>query len=352
MGSSCANYSNCFRNDIGSGVAFYSMCRAGDFVRESKYGCFWNLDWHVINIDLVWLHNDTRKIIMAWSGGLIDWIKDDTAYISVVFSWEIQRAYQRAVWLKSQGYKVVVGGTAIALHADVFDGVANIGKSMGNILKKHNPDATRTTYGCIRSCDFCIVPKSEGEYIELDDWEVKPIICDNNITAASRKHFDRAIDRLKPLKGIDFNQGLDARLLTKHHAERLRELNTKVIRLAWDHIEIEKQFMRAWGYLRDAGIPASHIQAYVILGWNDTPEDALYRLQTIKDLGGLPNPMRYQPLTSVKRNSYIHPNWTEYELKAFMRYWSRQRFLRPVPFDEYLEGYKKNGHPEETIFKG
>ena len=50
------------------------------------------------------------------------------------------------------------------------------------------------------------------------------------------------IDKLKPLSGIDFNQGLDARLLTEYHAERLAELDLKMVRLAWDHIGLESQF--------------------------------------------------------------------------------------------------------------
>jgi len=33
---------------------------------------------------------------MGWLGGLADWTDTDTAYISVVFSWMLPEAYQRA----------------------------------------------------------------------------------------------------------------------------------------------------------------------------------------------------------------------------------------------------------------
>ena len=164
---------------------------------------------------------------------------------------------------------------------------------------------------------------------------MRPIICDNNLLACSQRHFDRVIDKLKPLSGIDFNQGLDARLLTKHHAERIAELDLKMVRLAWDHIGLEAQFNAAWDTLRSAGIPKGKISAYVLIGYKDTPDDALFRLRSIWDRGSWPNPMRYQPLDAIKRNQYVGEHWTDRELKRYMRYWSNLRHLSAVPFDEF-----------------
>ena len=39
-------------------------------------------------------------------------------------------------------------------------------------LSLHNPDATFTTRGCIRACPFCTVPRTEGRFVELQDWTV------------------------------------------------------------------------------------------------------------------------------------------------------------------------------------
>ena len=146
------------------------------------------------------------------------------------------------------------------------------------------------------------------------------------------------IDKLKPLKGVDFNQGLDARLIAKYQANRLAELDMNVVRLAWDHTSMEKQFMRAFYTLTDAGFPVNKIRCYVLMGFNDTPDDALYRLETIKGLGAMPNPMRYQPIDTKKKNSYVGDNWTDAELKRYMRYWSRQVWLGHIPFKEYAHG--------------
>ena len=272
---------------------------------------------------------------MGWSGGFVDWTEGNTAFLSVAFSWQLAQAFQRAAWYRQMGYMVRAGGPAVSNNPDYLKDVAQIGGEV-DALSRHNPDATFTTRGCIRKCPFYIVPKIEGDLVEIPDFEPKPIVCDNNLLAASMEHFDLVIDKLKPLKGIDFNQSLDARLLTKRHAERLAELDLYAVRLSWDHTGIERQFMNAFQALQDAGIPSKKIRVYCLIGYNDTPDDALYRLETVRKLGTRPNPMRYQPLDTLKRDSFIGENWTQRELKRYMRYWSRLRWLEHVPFAEYV----------------
>lgn len=270
----------------------------------------------------------------GWHGGIVEDIRDETAYLSVVFSWDLAKAYQRAVWLRQLGYRVCAGGPAVTLNLEYLSGVAECGGEF-DALPLHNPQATFTSRGCIRKCPFCAVPRIEGDLVELDEWSVKPIVCDNNLLACSRRHFDTVIDKLKPLSCVDFNQGLDARLLTKYHVERLAELDCHV-RLAWDHTREERQVMAALQLLFNAGFSKRAIGVYVLIGFDDTPEDALYRLEALKGLGLRPNPMRYQPLDTLRRNAYVSEHWTEFELKRYMRYWSRQVWLEHVPFADYV----------------
>lgn len=270
-----------------------------------------------------------------WASGFIEWTEGNTAFLSVVFSWQLQEAYQRAVWWRQLGYEVKAGGPAVALNSSIISDVADI-ECILSALARHNPDATFTSRGCIRKCSFCAVPKIEGELVELDDWPIRPIVCDNNLLACSRKHFDSVIDKLKGVSDVDFNQGLDARLLTKYHAGRLAELKLKYVRLAWDHIKTENQFLESFQTLMNTGIPPSKIRVYVLFGFHDTPEDTLYRMKTIRKLKALPNPQRYQPLDAKNKNKYIDPNWTKRELKRYSRYWSRLKYWSHIPFEEWL----------------
>ncbi len=273
-----------------------------------------------------------------WPSTFIEWTEDKTAFLSVPFTWDLPAVHQRAAWLACEGYHVRVGGPAVLLMPDYLAGVAEIGGEV-DALPRHNPDATFTSRGCIRRCPFCAVPRIEGELRELDDWPVRPIVCDNNLLACSRVHFDKVIDRLKPLTGIDFNQGLDARLLTNYHADRLAELDC-IVRLAWDWSgsETGNAFMTAYERLRRAKIPKARIQVYVLIGYKDTPEGALFRLRTCRNMGIWPNPMRYNPLDALARDTYVGEYWTDDLLRQYMRYWANLQYTVGVPFEEWITG--------------
>lgn len=272
----------------------------------------------------------------GWNGnGFVEWIEGDTAFLSVVFSWKLQDAYQRAVWHKATGKDIVVGGPAIRVNPNSFNDLATVGIS-SDCLWRHNPQATFTSRGCVNKCAFCAVPIIEGDLVELDEWNPAPIVCDNNLLACSRKHFDAVIDRLKGVSGVDFNQGLDHRFLRKHHAERLTELDLFAVRLAWDRLDQERDIMSAIKLLLDAGLPKRKIRVYVLIGFDDTPDGALYRLEMVRGLGYTPNPMRYQPLDALQKDSYIAPGWTEFELYRMRRYFSQLRFFGGIPYDEFI----------------
>jgi len=273
--------------------------------------------------------------VTEWSKSLVEWTNGSAAYLSVVFTWDLPKAYMRAVWLRQQGYEVKAGGPACLLMPDYLAEVADVNGCAADALWRHNPDATFTSRGCIRKCAFCAVPKIEGDLVELDEWEPKPIVCDNNLLACSKKHFDKAIDSLKGVEGVDFNQGLDARLLTDYHAERLAELDLVRVRLSWDRTNLEREVFSAAERVHWAGVPRTKITIFCLIGFWDSPSDALYRLRTVRGQGYVPFPMRYQPLSLLERNGYVAPGWSNRELNRYMKYWSRLRFTRAIPFEEF-----------------
>ena len=274
---------------------------------------------------------------MNWSKKPIHYETPEAHYYSIVFSWDLWDFLSTAQ-IGLDGKAIVIGGPAVAINKSWVPDWIETPRRTYPMLGLHNPEATRTTIGCVRKCGFCAVPHIEPEYKELDEWEVKPIVVDNNLMAASWKHFDTVMDRMKVLDWCDFNQGLDARLLTQYHAHRLSELHDPIIRLAFDSVDYEKHFFSAFDNLRKAGIPKRCIRAYVLIGYDDTPEDALYRLQLVRSLGIDPNPMRYQPVDSKYRNEYVGENWTHKELDRYMSYWQNLRYTRAVPFEEFTRG--------------
>ena len=266
----------------------------------------------------------------GWGNGFVEITEDHRKYLSVVFSWKLEEAVLRYEELLREGYDVEIGGPA----AD-YAGVSSVDGSM-DFAHHHNPCATRTSTGCVFNCDFCIVPKVEGGLREKHDWKVAPVVYDNCLNACSRCHFDAVVDSLKGVPDVDLNQGISAALLTQHQADRLAELDLKYVRLAWDTVSYESKFMRGYEILRRAGISKRKIGVYVLIGFRDTPEDALYRLETIRGLGILPFPMRYQPLDTPKRNSYVGEHWTHSELVRYCRYWANIRFVGKMPFKDFV----------------
>ncbi len=270
-----------------------------------------------------------------WSKQPIFWEDKKYRYGSIVFSWQL---YKLIEMYKKQGPKtnkqIILGGPATIILKNIIPKEIIIKNNITS-LYRHNQFATKTSIGCIRNCPFCIVNIIEGKIKELKEWEIKPIIIDNNLLACSKKHFDNVINKLKKLNWCDFNQGLDIRLLTKYHAERFSELKNPLIRLSFDSTKLEKSFLKAYQLLKDAKIPNSKIRVYVLIGYDDTPEDALYRLKLIRKLKILPNPMRYQPINTFKKNSFIHKKWQNKELIRFMRYWSNLKFVSKISFKDF-----------------
>ena len=183
--------------------------------------------------------------------------------------------------------------------------------------------------GCIRTCSFCAVPKLEGKPFQIRPTTrikhlVHPkhkrvILWDNNILGES--HWREVLTELKELElEVDFNQGLDARLVTEEVAHALTEVKIPTIRLAYDFPNMEKSVREAIQLLRKAGMTKSrqrHMCCYVLYNFKDTPKDLFKRVRDLLAWGIAAYPMRYQPLNgdfAFEKDSYVSPNWTVEEL--------------------------------------
>ena len=264
----------------------------------------------------------------SWRKGIASWRCGDTLYLSVPFTWLLDEA--KAMAERHRG-RVIAGGPAVSLLGAPWAETPD--SCPFDTLAMHNPCATFTTRGCPNCCSFCAVPRIEGEFRELPTWRAAPMVCDNNIMAASRSHFERVIDSLLPFPHCDFNQGLDARLFSPWHADQLVRLRGVKVRFALDHSSEAGIVADAIETARRAGL--REFGVYVLVGFNDTLDDALYRLELVRSWGIRPNPMRYQPLDTMERDSYVGAGWTDYDLRRATRYYSRLRWLEHVPFADY-----------------
>ena len=184
------------------------------------------------------------------------------------------------------------------------------------------------TKGCIRDCKFCIVPKMEGiihKFAELEEFckdQEKVRLLDNNILA-----YKDHINELKKLrdsgKRIDFNQGLDIRLITHESAKLLHEIKRwKGLRLrfAFDDLSLKKIIKYKLEILNDAGISNGTIQFYVLIGFNTIHQENLKRVLILNrkgiDIFVMPfnkmDPYQKAFARWVNRHYYKYQTWEEY----------------------------------------
>jgi len=203
--------------------------------------------------------------------------------------------------------------------------------------------------GCIRKCHFCGVPKLEGAQKEMpplanlvngvaERYGPKKdlVLMDNNVTASVRYKeiiaeicdlgftAGAVLDRggLRVKRRVDFNQGVDARILAKSpmYLKEMSKICVSPLRIAFDHIGVRKVYDTAVRMAADNGITS--LSNYMLYNFMDTPEDLYTRMQLNiqlnEDLGVRiwSFPMRYQPVT-LKDRSHIGRNWNAYYLRSF-----------------------------------
>ena len=280
-----------------------------------------------------------------WPKGPTYWNSADISYVSIPFTWNLitvrEQLRQGSFW---QNTKTVVGGPAVKLMPDFNwpSGVVADTGDLGGVLYHVNPMAMRTSTGCPNKCDYCAVPKIEPNFLELDITVPKPIICDNNFLGCSREHRQNIYQLLTRLPRditatcpIDFNQGLDARLLGDWDAIWLRKLRAKC-RLAYDYPGNRDSVKAAFDTLRRWGIPKSSVSFYVLVAWKDTPREAWDRCREVESWGGNCCPMWFHELDAMKWNEVTDKQnalgWTDGDRTDIMGYfWQRrgeEKFLK------------------------
>ncbi len=192
------------------------------------------------------------------------------------------------------------------------------------------------TKGCPNRCPYCAVPRLEPEYVnfiplenQIDPDKKDLILLDNNVLASAefprivediRKHgFGKGAMFGNAHRYVDFNQGVDARLLTEEKMGLLGQLAISPLRIAFDDIKLQKLYVEKIRLAHKHGI--RHLSNYILFNYKDTPDDFYGRLQINIELNeelGLSIfsfPMRYIPL-DAKDRKYVGPNWTKTQLRG------------------------------------
>lgn len=181
--------------------------------------------------------------------------------------------------------------------------------------------------GCIRNCPFCLVYQKEGKIHPVEPKSLNTmyeVICiqDNNFFA--NPEWRKAIKIIQYWNmPVEFF-GIDIRLLNKEQCDALNSLkHQKQIKIAWDNprekLEPKLKQITKW-------IKKYKLMCYVLIGYWSTPEEDLYRVETLRDMGIDPFVMPYN-----KKDQYQ---------KDFSRWVNHKAIFNSVKWKDYKKGGK------------
>lgn len=149
------------------------------------------------------------------------------------------------------------------------------------------------TRGCPRGCHFCIVEKKEGrcsrKVADLNEFwngQKNIVLCDPNILACPdwKELLQQLIDSHAV---VDFNQGLDIRMMTPEKIEMLNRIKIKQIHFAWDRYQDKEKILPKFKMFSE--LSRMHhmkdIIVYTLVNYDTTLEQDLERIYTLRDMG-------------------------------------------------------------------
>lgn len=285
-------------------------------------------------------------------GNLVEWYDPlfggeyDVVYMSKVFSFSPE--YEYFVNAK----EIIRGGSGYCIETIDGKEIYNTDKDkwLENEIEHIMPDyslygITDTAYGymsrgCPRGCDFCHVKAKEGlksyKVADLKEfWNGQKYIELYDPNTLACKDWKDILQQLIDSKAyVDFNQGLDMRMMTDEKAKMLSKIKIKAIHFAWDRYQdkdmIQPKFLKFREYSK---ISPHNLQVYVLCNFDTTHEQDLERVMWLKENG-------YAPYVTIYNKQSLPAGHITRQLQRYTN--MRAIFWKIATFDEYKKIDKSN----------
>lgn len=267
------------------------------------------------------------------NGDDVEWVYPfetyDRIYMSKVFTFtpDDDRVYQCC--------EIIKGGTGYNIKSKLTDVIDHHRGLAYDLYPQYHFSVQFYSRGCIRNCPFCLVHDKEGSIHPVEPMQWNPRaqwieVLDNNFFANTEWRW--AIkDLQKQQLPIKFH-GVDIRIMDEEQAKALNSLRLKgYVHIAWDlpQIDLTEQLEAITRHIKPY-----KIACYVLVGFNSTREQDLYRLRTLKRLGILPFVQPFRDYTNSRKP-------TQYE-QDLARWANRGWLFKSMDFTDYSprKGFK------------
>ncbi len=291
-------------------------------------------------------------------------------------------SYYRLLFPKS---KIVVGGIYASLmpdHCRKFTGCDEVYRGVHKEAEKCFPaydlvnvdyQILHTSRGCIRRCNFCGTYKIEPKFIPKNSIkdEIKSnklIFYDNNFLA--NKYIENILKELKNARVngnavySECQSGFDGRILTIDLAIKLKKARFINPRIAWDNsYDDYKDIERQISYLVDGGYNPKDIYVFMVYNYVLPFEVMEEKRKKCYGWGVQVADCRFRPLNQTldnfnshkdnqtDRDYYIHPNWSDREVKEFRKNIRRQNICVRHGFPFYSKDFEHKKYDNGILKK-
>lgn len=278
----------------------------------------------------------------AWIPGVAHWTEERTAYLSVAFTWRLPVARELAIRYRDAGYRVLAGGPGVFTQRRYLEDVVEVGGNYLDAVRRHNPMATFASRGCPVGCWFCIVPKMEGKsFTLLDDFEPRPVLCDNNLSALPAEFQNHIVLRyfLSEVPLLDANSGFEPATFDEEVYRRWRLVLKGPWRFAYDEQGEGENVAKVMKMLRD--VSPRRKQVYTMIG-HEPFDVCMTRIQRVIDWGGEPYVQPYMKLNALEKVPQVRHDWTLQRLRHVQRWVNRHLWRKTPNFADYDASAKTN----------
>ena len=238
--------------------------------------------------------------------------KYDLVYKSRVFT----DSYSKDTQVIVNAAHVICGGTGYGPGPDLSDAVEHTRPDYSLYPQFQGTAYVFLTRGCPRNCGFCIVSGKEGrrsrqvaDLSEFWDGQREIKLLDPNLLACP-DHEKLILQLADSRAWVDFTQGLDIRLVTPDNVALPNRVRAKMIHFAWDDPNVDlTPYFRRFPELTNIH-DFRRLRVYVLVNYNSTHEQDLYRVDTLRAMGFDPYVMVYDrpsaPLITLRLQRWVN----------------------------------------------